>query len=391
VKLADTAAGAGYNVRVVSGSFMAWAAAADAQLAQTRRWRWQPVEYRREMSPVAYAWTGARRHAAVRLAKATATRASWWSLTRSQSRAYDELRDAALSERFDMVIGGSVGGLALVPDIARQSGTPSLLDLEDLHTGESEAPDAEFQHACASRFLERAFRDVTVVSTASAHMAAAYEHAFTVRPEVLHNVFTLPSQAPQRVIRKEPLRLYWFSQTIGPGRGLEDVVRAVGIAGVQATLTLRGRAHDEYVAALRAEAGRVASGLTLHVQPPASPARMIELSAEHDIGLSLEPPSTPNRRVCLSNKAFTYLPAGLPVIFSDTPAQRWLAAQLGEAAAIYTSGDAQAMARLLVKWQEPQALSRARDAALTAARERWRWDHPLEDGAALQMIQKALA
>jgi hypothetical protein len=296
-----------------------------------------------------------------------------------------------LSERFDMVIGGSVGGLALVPDIARLARTPSLLDLEDLHTGESEAPDAEFQHACARRFLERAFRDVTIVSTASEHMAAAYEQAFAVRPVTLHNVFPLPAQVPQRTVTKEPLRLYWFSQTIGRGRGIEDVLRAVAIARLHAVLTLRGRADDDYVSALRNEAVRVAPGLTLDVQPPASPDRMVDLCAEHDIGLCLEPPSTPNRRVCLSNKAFTYLPAGLPVIFSDTPAQRWLAEQLGEAAAVYPSGDAEALARLLVNWQERHTLSRAREAALAAARDRWRWDHPLEQGAALQLIERTLA
>jgi hypothetical protein len=187
------------------------------------------------------------------------------------------------------------------------------------------------------------------------------------------------------------LRLYWFSQTIGPGRGLEDAVRAVGVSGVNATLTLRGRATDSYVAVLRAEAARVAPSLTLRVEPTAAPSAMIALSAEHDVGLSLEVPVTQNRRVCLSNKAFTYLPAGLPVIFSDTPAQRWLANQLGAAAAIYPSADVEAMARVLVKWQDRNTLSCAREAALAAAHDRWRWDHPCEEGAALQLIERALA
>ena len=39
-------------------------------------------------------------------------------------------------------------------------------------------------------------------------------------PTVIHNTFALPPQPPD-VSRADPsrLRVYWFSQTIGPGRG----------------------------------------------------------------------------------------------------------------------------------------------------------------------------
>ena len=52
------------------------------------------------------------------------------------------------------------------------------------------------------------------------------------------------------------LRLYWFSQTIGPDRGLEDVARAMGLAGVAPMeLHVRGSWHGDYRQTLARVAG----------------------------------------------------------------------------------------------------------------------------------------
>ena len=64
----------------------------------------------------------------------------------------------------------------------------------------------------------------------------------------------------------------------------------------------------------------------------------------YDIGLSLETDASENRRLCLTNKIFTYLLAGVPVMMSDTPAQSALAPDLGEAAALVSLADPDAMA-----------------------------------------------
>src|SRR5438093_5578557 len=50
---------------------------------------------------------------------------------------------------------------------------------------------------------------------------------YGVRPLPIHNTFSIvPADANKRA--DGPLRLYWFSQTLGAGRGLEDVIRAAG-------------------------------------------------------------------------------------------------------------------------------------------------------------------
>src|SRR6185436_16389511 len=84
------------------------------------------------------------------------------------------------------------------------------------------------------------------------------------------------------------LRLYWFSQTIGPGRGLEAAVTALGRAGVSAELTLRGRPHDGYLEALQRLAAAHAPRVVVIHQPPAAPDAMVDLARGYDVGLALD-------------------------------------------------------------------------------------------------------
>ena len=151
--------------------------------------------------------------------------------------------------------------------------------------------------------------------------------------------------------------LYWFSQTIGPRRGLEDVVRAMGRTSVPGELHLRGRADAEYLALLERLAERQAPLLKLVIHPPAPPDAMVALCAGYDVGLSVESPHVLNRELCAPNKPYTYLLAGLAVVLTDTAGQRPLAADLGEAAFSYRPGDVEALAKGLRRWAEDKQLS----------------------------------
>ena len=54
----------------------------------------------------------------------------------------------------------------------------------------------------------------------------------------------------------------------------------------------------------------------LHFLPMAAPGQMETLAAPYDIGLCGEIGHTPNRKIALTNKQFTYLLAGLPALMS---------------------------------------------------------------------------
>ena len=399
VKVADSLAAAGHDVRVVSAGFTAWARESDERLAGRRPWKWTVVEHGREQAPFVHATTGVRRHLARTMALNALPALSWWASTRALSRVHNELVARGLHEPCDFVYGGSLGGLAVAAEIGERQGVPFAIDLEDLHTAESIASDAALQHALARRVLERVIPRAAFVTTSSECIAERYAEQFGRRPAVLHNVFPLPAKPPELTSHEGPLRLYWFSQTIAPSRGIEDMVAAVFAAGISAEITLRGRPHADFTAQIarriHEEMRRTAAPtpvVTLHVEPPADPDRMIELAAAHDIGFASEHEPVENRQLCLTNKVFTYLAAGNAIAMGDTRAQRHLAGQLGEAAFLYRPGEIEPLAEWLRHLSvDRTARGRAREAAWQHAVRRWNWHHDAEEGQLLSLVARAVA
>jgi glycosyltransferase involved in cell wall biosynthesis len=98
-----------------------------------------------------------------------------------------------------------------------------------------------------------------------------------------------------------------------------------------------------------------------------------------------------NRQLCLTNKAFTYILAGLAVAISDTPGQHDLAIDLGDGAALVPTGDPRALAAAFARWSaDPAALDRAKRTAWRAAVRRWHWEHSDERGRLLACVRQAL-
>ena len=118
---------------------------------------------------------------------------------------------------------------------------------------------------------------------------------------------------------------------------------------------------------------------------------MVRLAAAYDIGLSLETDVSENRRLCLTNKIFTYLLAGVPVLLSDTPAQRALAPDLGAAARLVLarrSAGHRRGARSTLRGLAGGA-RRGVGSAWRLGRERYNWE--VEKGALLGSVARAFA
>lgn len=396
LKAADALAHAGYHVRLVSARHTDWADETDrdARARRSLAWDWTAVDHRRDGSPLRYAWSGARRRAATALARLLGPRRAPLAVCiRAYSREHSGLVAAALAEPTDLFYGGTTGALAAAAEAGRRAGVPFGLDLEDFHPAEHAAgPGADLAHALADRILRDVLPRARFLTASSEAIAEAYADRYGVRARVVHNTFPLPPDPP--VLEPSPgegLRLYWFSQTIGPRRGLEDVVRAMGLAAVPGELHLRGRGDAEYVRELERLAEGQAPLLKLMVHPPAPPDAMIALCAGYDVGLAVESPHVLNRDLCAPNKPYTYVLAGLAVVMTDTAGQRPLAADLADAALTYRPGDVEALAAGLRRWAEDKtALAAAKAAAWRAAGRRWHWEHPAERGALLAAVDEGL-
>jgi glycosyltransferase involved in cell wall biosynthesis len=387
LKAADALHAAGYRVRVVSANHTEWARTADAIVLASRQWASTIVDYSRATAPVARVASGARFKAAQR-ASATlgVDRVPIGLAVRAYSRAHDELVRAIVSEPMDVIYGGTNGALAAVADAAAERGVPYAIDLEDLHSAEHGGADAGQLHALASRIEDAAIRAARFVTASSPMISAAYAARYGVEPITIHNTFSINASPREPRPADAPLRLYWFSQTIGPGRGLEEVIRAAGHLTIRVELHLRGRPAGGYLEALKSLQREAAPSLSLIVYEPAGPDDMVGLAAAFDAGLSCEEPLVPNHRLCLGNKIFTYLAAGVPVVLSSTPAQLSLAEDLGDAAILYRCGDVDGLARALCALAAPARRTLTRRAARAAAERRWHWEHPLDRGALLAQV-----
>ncbi|MGH9347691.1 MAG: hypothetical protein ACRD26_10545, partial [Vicinamibacterales bacterium] len=352
LKAADALDEAGYDVRVISTAHTPWATAADRRLHARRRWRWTCVAYDRASAPVRWLRTGVRH----RLAQAVPRGAASGRLAAlAFSRVHTELVGAILGERQDFIYGGTSGALAAVAEASRRSGAPCALDFEDFHCGEHarDAPGSA-RDDLAAAIMADAVRQASVVTVGSAAIGRACRERFGISPVTINNVFPLPA-APGDGRRADPLRLYWFSQTIGPFRGLEDAVRAAGVAGIPAELHLRGAAIASYATELEALAGLEAPRLRLVWHGVGDPEYMVDACRGFDIGLAVEPGHTVNNALSLSNKALTYPLAGLALVLTDTPGQRALADDLGGQAIVYTPGRVAELAAGLLRWHEDRA------------------------------------
>jgi glycosyltransferase involved in cell wall biosynthesis len=392
LKAADALHAAGYQVRVVSANHTPWATAVDRLVAAARTWEWTVVDYDRSTARALQLATGARFHAARAVSAAVGPdRVPMSVVTRAYSRAHDEIVRAVVSQPADFVYGGTTGALAAVAESAAALHVPYGIDLEDLHSAEQDGPDSDHVHALATRIESRVVTGAARVTAGSPMIAEAYAQKYGVRPIPIHNTFSL--RLPVRPAAPEPdaLRLYWFSQTLGPGRGLEEMVHGIGRSGVRAELHLRARPIPEYVESLRGLQRQVAPSMTIAHHEPASPDAMVELAQIYDAGFSCEEPAVPNRRLCLCNKIFTYLAAGVPVILSRTPAQAALSADLGAAAITYDCGDVDGLGDRLRRFAgDADARRQARCAARAAAARRWHWEHPDDRGALLSAVAEGL-
>jgi glycosyltransferase involved in cell wall biosynthesis len=295
------------------------------------------------------------------------------------------LRRVAAAVPADLYIAHYVAGLAAAGAVARRRGAMLGFDAEDYHGGEGTPLQQDMVRRIDGTYLP-GFRHVTA---AAPLIGEAYARTFGVRPVTVLNVFPLSMApaAPRVRAGGGPLRAYWFSQTIGPDRGLQSFIEAMAMARAPVTLDIRGSnrwGHGDQMLALARDHG---IGDRVQLLATAAPEDMVRLAADYDVGLSLETDVSENRRVCLTNKIFTYLLAGVPVLLSDTPAQRALAPDLGVAARLVSLADPASIAETLDAMGKPAALDEARARAWQLGRERYNWD--FEKAALVASVERA--
>ena len=120
-------------------------------------------------------------------------------------------------------------------------------DAEDFHRHEVKDELNSYNYKMSKYIEDKYILQVDYVTASSPLIAQQYTLLYDREVTVLQNVF--PKTSASLLInnnQKEPLKLFWFSQTIGPGRGLEMVIEAIGLAKITVELNFLGLCPDDY-------------------------------------------------------------------------------------------------------------------------------------------------
>ena len=390
VKEADALHAAGYDVTVVAGNLTAFVRPFDEEIVA--RVPWKVVRVGR--GPLSGRLVSRAARAMVRTWRPQAIGIPARLAVAAYNPQTSALARAACEVPADLYIAHYVAALPAAAAAARLRGAALGYDAEDFHAGERRddagaSPEAGLVRTIEGHFLPRC----AYVTAASPMIADAYAGLYGTRPVLVLNVFPLAGAGdvlvPVRGRRSGALSAYWFSQTIGADRGLQSFIDAMAQTRARVTLHVRGSDQWGHGEKLLARARSLQIGDRVELLPMASPLRMVEFAREYDIGLSLEADISESRRRCLTNKIFTYLLAGRPVLMSDTPAQTALAAELGQAAALVSLSDPATIAAQLDRWAlSPDGLQAAGEAAWQLARDKYNWE--VEQQVFLALVERAL-
>lgn len=167
---------------------------------------------------------------------------------------------------------------------------------------------------------------------------------------------------------------YWFSQTIGPARGLEGLAAALPLLRGDWVVHLRGAigAHAAWFDSLFPPALRP----RVRVLPPVSNAELPGRSRAHDVGLALEVPYCTNKQLTASNKIHEYLRAGLAVIATATEGQAEVMRASPGAGHLVAAGDPAALAAAMQRMiDNPADLRECKRLSADAGARVWDWSH----------------
>jgi len=299
----------------------------------------------------------------------------------------------AINTKSDLFIAHNLGALAIAHRAAKISRTKYGFDAEDFHRNELTDDELSINYRYTKYLEDHYLIQTNYLTAASPLIAKAYLKLYPdLKPIVINNVCSsnFLQEANGNHQRKE-LKLFWFSQTIGKGRGIEDAMKAIGLLKRDyISLTLLGNIdefHRNYFLNLANDLDLVKNQLIFI--PPVAPDNIFELANNYDIGLALEQSTPLNRDICLTNKIFTYLTSGLAVIASETIAQKDFIIENPLIGKSYPIGDIQLLSKIINEYDQNRALLLATKLkAQQLAKEKLNWE--MESKKFIHLVEETL-
>ena len=392
VKEADALASRAYQVTVVYQYWDEWAEKADQILFENKKWEAICVGGNLNKKKWLYLLTRLS-HKIFRLLQVYFGNRFYLAEMAGCRNTY-LLYLAALNQKADLYIGHNLGALAPAVWAAKKKNKYCGFDAEDFHRNERSSNPNEVDVKFKTYLEDKYFPFLSYLTTASPLINKEYEKLFPeCKPVNIDNVFKKyllnPSQ-DYNIIK--PLKLFWFSQKIGPDRGIEDVFKALKIIeDEEIEFHILGKPRPNIIKEfdICIESLKFNKPPNIVYHSPMDGASLMNFAAIFDIGLCLEPGFSRNNEIALSNKLFTYINVGLALICTETDAQHKFVKENPEVGRTYPFGDVLALAKIIKHFKNnPSELNKTKTAAFNLAQQKYNWE--LESQKLFQIIDPLL-
>lgn len=169
------------------------------------------------------------------------------------------------------------------------------------------------------------------------------------KPNVIYNAFSLKerqalSPGPVAESTYPAIRLAWISQTIGPGRGLEDFLLHIRERKQPLEIHLAGKERPDFTQILHSLV-REYPHIRIVLHAPMAPDQILPWLNPFDAGIASDLATSDSRNLTVTNKILHYLLAGIPVLATPTAGHKEIATACPEAVCLTT--DTESLDRFL--------------------------------------------
>jgi glycosyltransferase involved in cell wall biosynthesis len=386
-KEADTLAEAGHNVTIGGFWFDPELVKRDRTLIDNKKWRFEPII---DFQPTRKINNFVIRVRS-RIAQEKFKRLGIFSPDLLGYGATAML-EFARNTKADLTIVHSESGLWVGSQLLNE-GFKVGVDFEDWFSEDLLLEARAIRPISQLKILEgRLARDCKYCLTTSHALAEALSNAYSSpKPTVIYNAFSWSERSKIDTLNldRKDLNipsLHWFSQTIGPGRGLETLLQSLISIKIPLEIHLRGN----YPESSRQWLEPLIPNEWLDrifIHPTVPNGELLSRIAEHDIGLALECNDIPSRNLTVTNKLFQYLQAGVAVIATDTSGQKEILSQHPEIGQLIPNSDPIALGEAINDLlANPLALTAMKKSALIAAQNKLSWES--QQQTILDLIEK---
>ncbi|MDG5467682.1 glycosyltransferase family 4 protein [Deltaproteobacteria bacterium IMCC39524] len=257
--------------------------------------------------------------------------------------------------------------------VAKFTGAKLIYDSHELWSGSSSIikfPDCIKKPAL---FMQRFIaRRANVNISVGGHVAKVLEEEFGVdKVHVIRNIPELAKVEKKDLFRKEfcidaDKTIILYQGAVAAGRGVETLVSAMPFVKDNGVLVFMGDGHiKQDVIAQVTEMG-LCDRVFFH--PAVAPAVLLGYSSSADIGVSPIEPICKSYELCLPNKLFEYIHAGLATIVSDLPEMAQLV-ETYELGSTFSNNDPKSLAVAINRYLDhPEVLSQAQRNSVAATK-----------------------